>query len=250
VQDLKQTPGLHYLHFLGGETVITPGFQTILEALVDRGVASQVAIGFTTNLTVWSDHVVELLCKFKEVNLGLSIDSLTHINDYVRYPSRINKVNGLLDQWVQLGQQQNWITQLRITPTCLTVHDLDTVYQYAWENKLSIESCNFINNPEFFRIGVLPAEQRRAVSEKLQHWIDLHPIESMSQIINTRDPSVAHNQIIQDAQSYVDYLDTSEDESYRLPDLISYLKRLESNRGNSILTYLPQYENLFRSAGY
>jgi hypothetical protein len=32
--------------------------------------------------------------------------------------------------------------------------------------------------------------------------------------------------------------------------LVKFLKILESNRNNSILTYLPQYEELFRSAGY
>ena len=55
---------------------------------------------------------------------------------------------------------------------------------------------------------------------------------------------------MQDARSYLNYLESAEDESSRLPDLVVYLKRLEASRGNSILTYLPQYEDIFRSAGY
>jgi len=35
-----------------------------------------------------------------------------------------------------------------------------------------------------------------------------------------------------------------------LPDLVDFVKRLETSRGNSILDYLPEYEELFRSAGY
>jgi hypothetical protein len=69
-------------------------------------------------------------------------------------------------------------------------------------------------------------------------------------IINTRDPSVAQQQVVQDLQSYINYLKSEPDESWRLPDLIKYLKRLESNRGNSVIPYLPEYEDLFRSAGY
>ena len=250
VNDLVQSPNLHYLHFLGGETVITPGFKKILAALVNSGLAKQITIGFTTNLTVWSDSVVELLTQFQQVNLGMSIETLTSVNDYVRYPSQIGLVKQTLDRWVQLGQQQNWLMQLRITPTCLSVHELHTVYDYAWQNMIAVESCNFINHPEVMRISVLPKHQRDQVVHVLKTWIDQHPAADLAQIVNTRDPNIAREQIIQDATSYLTYLESAADESTRLPALVAYLKRLEGNRGNSILTYIPQYENLFRSAGY
>ena len=250
VTDLTQSPNLHYLHFLGGETVITPGFKKILSALGDRGIAKQITIGFTTNLTVWSEPVVELLKQFHQVNLGMSVETLTPVNDYARYPSQIELVKQTLDRWVALGRQQNWLMQLRITPTCLTLHELHTVYEYSWQNKLSVESCNFINRPECLRISVLPRQQRESAIQTLKTWIDAHPVGSTEQIVNARDPNKTQEQIVQDAESYLNYLESAADESSRLPDLIAYLKLLESNRGNSILNYIPQYENLFRSAGY
>ena len=80
--------------------------------------------------------------------------------------------------------------------------------------------------------------------------MEYHEIKSLEQIVNTRDSTVAHVQIRQDAESYIDFLDHADNESFRLPELISYLKRLESSRGNSIITYIPQYEELFRTYGY
>jgi sulfatase maturation enzyme AslB (radical SAM superfamily) len=250
VNDLTKSSNLQYLHFLGGETVITPGFKKILSALVDAGLEKNVTIGFTTNLTVWSDSVIELLKQFRQVNLGMSIETLTAVNDYVRYPSSQTRTRELLDRWIALGQKQNWLIQLRITPTCLTIHDLATVYEYAWQHNISVESCNFIENPAFFRISVLPRSQREIAIQNLKSWINSCTIVEHDQIINTRDPNIARKQIVQDAQSYLNYLESVEDESHRLPDLIAYLKKLEVSRGNSILTYLPQYEELFRSAGY
>jgi len=251
VTDLISSPNLQYLHFLGGETVITPGFKKILSALVDAGLANNITIGFTTNLTVWSESVVELLTQFQQVHLGMSVETLTPINDYVRYPSQQSRTQELLDRWTTLGKHQGWLIQLRITPTCLTVHELTTVYDYAWQHGTSVESCNFIDRPEVFRISVLPTSQREIAIQNLKSWIVAHPTTTNdNQIINTRDPNQSQQQIIQDANSYLNYLESVEDESHRLPDLVQYLKRLEASRGNSILTYLPQYEDLFRSAGY
>jgi sulfatase maturation enzyme AslB (radical SAM superfamily) len=250
VDDLIKSPDLQYLHFLGGETVITPGFKKILSALIDAGLSTQITIGFTTNLTVWSDSVTDLLTQFQQVNLGMSIETLTAVNDYVRYPSQQLRTRELLDRWIKLAKQQNWLAQLRITPTCLTIHDLITVYDYAWNNSVSVESCNFIDQPEFFRIGVLPNNLREQIAHELKIWVKNHTVENTKQVINTRDPNLVHEQIFQDVLSYLNYLESAPDESYRLPDLVTYLKRLESSRGNSVLTYLPQYENLFRTNGY
>ena len=251
VNDLISTSSsISYIHFLGGETVITPGFKKILTALINAGIAQDIVIGFTTNLTVWSDSLNELLIQFKQVHLGMSVDALTPINDYVRYPSRSESVISYLNKWVKLGKEHDWLLQLRITPTCLTVHDLTTVYDYAWEHNCAVESCNFLYRPEHMKIGVLPTEYRKVIIEKLTNWLAAHPTDFIGKIINTRDPGIAQSQIVQDATSYLNFLIGVEDESFRLPELVNFLKKFESNRNNSIITYLPQYEQLLRSAGY
>lgn len=250
VEDLKTIPDMQYLHFIGGETLITPAFKKILTELAEADLAKNIVVGFTTNLTVWQQSMIDLLAQFKQINLGMSVETLTPINDYVRYPSQISQVQELLDRWVDAGRQHDWLMQLRTTPTCLTLHELTTVYDYAWKHDLSVESCNFLDRPEYMRISVLPIEYRNKIKQEISTWLEQHVADSQTKVINTRDPNVSRSQLVQDVQSYLNYLSNTQDESHRLPDLIKYLKLIESNRGNSILTYLPQYEELFRSAGY
>lgn len=251
IDNLVNSPGLQYLHFIGGETLITPAFKKILTALVEHKLADKLVVGFTTNLNAWDDSVVELLKEFKQINLGLSIESLTLANDYVRWPSKQDYTKKLLDQWVSMGQEKDWLLQLRNTPTCLTIQDLDTVYEYAWINGLCVESCNFLDNPEFMRIDVLPATYKEKAKQKLQDWVDRRSIDHNSQkIINIRNPNVAREQLVQDAKSYIEYINQSADESHRLPDLVDYIKKLESSRKNNILDYIPEYEQLLKSSGY
>lgn len=250
IATLERTPRLAYIHFIGGETLITPAFRKILQALVDNNLCQQVSIGFTTNLTTWDSDIVKLLSEFKEVNLGMSVECLHPVNDYARYGSNLATVERMMKRWIDVARQQGWLMQIRITPTILTVLHLDTIYEFAMQQGIAVESCNFLNDPAFMRPTVLPREHRRTVIDRLQTWIKKQNTVSMTPVINTRDPNQAAVQALQDAVSYVKYLETEPDESHRLPDLISYLKTMELSRRNCVLDYLPEYEELFRSAGY
>ena len=250
VDTLERTPRLAYLHFIGGETLITPAFRKILQALIDNDLCKKISIGFTTNLTIWDSEIVKLLCEFKQVNLGMSVECLHPVNDYARYGSNLPTVERMMKQWIDVARQQGWLTQIRITPTILTVLHLDSIYRFAMAEGLAVESCNFLNDPAFMRPSVLPLQYREQVIDRLQAWIDQQASGAKDQIINTRDPNQATTQVLQDAVSYVEYFRNEPDESHRLPDLIHYLKIMEQSRKNSVLDYLPEYEELFRSAGY
>ena len=240
ISTLISTPNLAYLHFLGGETLITPGFRTMLQALIDAGLHSRVTIGLTTNLTVWDDDINQLLTQFREVNLGVSIETTDNVNDYVRWPSQINSVLSTLERWLALAKQHDWIMSLRITPTVLTASRVVPLYQFAVDHNLGIESCNFLNDPAFMRTSVLPMSYRRSAAEQLQNWIDTQAI-STTKIVNTRVLNHATAAAVQDAMSYLEYLKNAPDESDRLPALVQYLKKLEQSRSNSVLNYLPEY---------
>lgn len=247
---LTAIPNLTYLHFLGGETIITPAFQVILTKLIEAGLNRNIRIGFTTNLTQPSTEVVELLKQFNTVFIGMSIECLHPVNDYVRWPSQIDTVKSVVHQWIDLAHSQNWRLVLRPTPTVLTVSKLVSLYEFAWQQNIPVESVNFLHRPAHMRMNVLPMTERHRIADQLEHWVSQHQASSTVKIINYKDPGQTANEILQDASSYVNYLRTAPDETERFPDLIQYLKLLESSRSNCILDYLPEYENLFRSAGY
>lgn len=247
---LKSSPSLAYLHFIGGETIITPAFKRILQALIDCGLNREVSVGFTVNLTTWDDSAIALLTQFKQINLGMSIECLHPVNDYVRYGGTLSESKDIMSKWLLVAKDHNWLVQIRPTPTILTVLHLDSLYRYAIEHQLTVESCNFINEPAFMRPTVLPQEYRQEVIAKLQAVAEQLDNNNNEQVINTRNVTFNHAQLSQDINSYIKYLTNSPDESYRLPALVEYLKRMETSRKNSVLDYLPNYEELFRSAGY
>jgi hypothetical protein len=250
LDSLKQCTTLKYLHFIGGETIITPAFKKILETLIKENLHKTVAIGFTTNLTTWNQDVIDLLGQFETVHLGMSIECIHPLNDYVRYGSNINQTMEILEQWLSVAGKYNWYKQIRITPTVFTVWHLNTIYDYAYKNSIAVESCNFLNRPEFMRPSVLNKEMRDQVITRINDWINQQDYVAKDKVINTRNPNNAKQQTIEDAQSYINYLENQPSESFRLPALVEYIKLLETSRNNNILDYLPEYEELLRSSGY
>lgn len=249
IKTITQTPVLKYLHFIGGETLVTPAFKTILKHLVKSGVSDRVSIGFTTNLISWDQEVIDLLYQFENVNLGVSVECFDPLNDYVRWPSKIDHVVSTLHKWLAISKDRNWLVQIRTTPTFLTLNKLLTVYDFAWQNHVAVESCNFLDNPEFLKISVLPLEYRNAIIDDIESWLSAR-LTNSTKVLNIRNPTFVQDQITQDLNSYVNYLKNETDDSALLPRGVQYLKQMESLRNNSIIDYLPEYEELFRSAGY
>ena len=138
---------------------------------------------------------------------------------------------------------------MRITPTILTIKHIWPVYEYAVNNNLNVESCNFLHHPQFMRPTVLPMPIRLTIADELEAKIKKFEF-SERQVLNIRNPDYAGDAALQDAMSYVRYLREAEDEHNLIDQLVDYLKKLESNRNNTILDYLPEYEELFRTAGY
>jgi sulfatase maturation enzyme AslB (radical SAM superfamily) len=250
IEMLRSSSRLVYLHFIGGETIITPAFKLIIQALIDSKLNQQVSIGFTVNLTTWDDATVELLTQFKQVNLGMSIECLHPVNDYVRYGSQLDKTKEIMLRWIEVANANNWLTQIRPTPTILTVLHLDTIYDFAAQHQLTVESCNFLNDPAYMRPTVLPKKYRQQVIDRLSLVASrLGPV-GKDQIINTRNANFNLPQLVQDINSYINYLTDAPDESGRLPELVAYIKQMEASRNNNVLNYLPEYEELLRTAGY
>jgi MoaA/NifB/PqqE/SkfB family radical SAM enzyme len=247
-QDLIEGPTPAYLHFLGGETLIVPALKKILVKLLAAGM-SATAVGFTTNLTVWPDDVIDLLQQFAHLHVGLSIEALHKINHYVRWPSDQTVVLRNMERWINLSRQHGHLVQLRPTPSALTILHVADLYQFAWNQNIGFETCNFISNPRCLSLKVLPTDIREIAVTRLEKFLE-GKTHGGCQTVNTRNPAMITQQIVEDVLSYIDFLKNAEHDPDGAQQLVLYLQKIESSRGNSILEYLPEYEKFLRSYGY
>ena len=250
---LQRTHKLKYLHLLGGETLYNDAFYIICHHLIQHNICEDVIIGTTTNGTIYTEELEHIIPKFKEFHLGISIETVTPLNDYIRYPSKITDVLANIDRFIALRAKHPGLhLTLRITPNVFTVYELDTLFEYMIENNITAEACNILHKPSCLRMELMPSDIRQEVIAKLEAVVEKHSI-SKHNVSNIRSQHLV-SQVI--ADTILDYLEFVK--SYTAPDnkeqlqkeLVEFLKAFESIRNNSILDYAPRYTEFLRLAGY
>jgi sulfatase maturation enzyme AslB (radical SAM superfamily) len=252
VNELIEIKNLKYIHFLGGETLYDPAFYTICEKLIDAGISKNITIGTTTNGTIYDDRVARLINEFGGFHLGISIESVTPINDYVRYPGKLIDIIPNIDKFLALRKTSNLFISLRITPNIFTIYDIDLLIRYMLENQVIAESCNILQKPAQLRMELLPDDIRQEIIAKLKKVIKEFKLEKHN-IVNVRVTESIKKVISDITYDYLNFLETYSslaDEEELRHKLVNFLKGFESLRENSILDYAPRYKEFLRSYGY
>ena len=254
ITEMMDIPNIKYIHFLGGETLYLKSFYAICDRLIELGVSKDIIIGTTTNCTIYNPELENIARNFKKLHLGLSIEAVDPVNDYIRWPSTVDSVVSNIKKFIALGETTNTYTSLRITPNIFSVYHLDKLFDFMLENSITAESCNILRDPSHMRIELLPKDLIDQSIKKIDRTIEKYQlVPNTTAIINRRREDLT-NQVISDIVfEYRNLLtqstepDDVEQERY---NLVQFIKAFESMRKNKILDYLPEYEEFLRSYGY
>ena len=253
VAEIVTIPNLRYIHFLGGETLYDPAFYTICDKLIEHGVANRVTVGTTTNGTVFNYAIEKYIQSFEQFHLGISIESVTALNDYIRWPGKIDDILPNIDKFLQLRERNPGLyISLRITPNVFSAYELDKLFVFMIENRVIAESCNILADPACLRMELIPADIRAEIKTKIKQVIDYYELSSCD-VINIRRTDlidqVTANVILDYYKFICDYTEPVQANQSRL-DLVQFLKAFESIRQNSILDHVPRYKEFLQSYGY
>jgi sulfatase maturation enzyme AslB (radical SAM superfamily) len=253
VKEISKNLNIKYIHFLGGETLYLKSFYTICNKLIESGYSKNVSIGTTTNCTVYTPELERIIKEFKHVHLGLSVESFHLVNNYIRYPSDIDAVWDNIEKFLTLRSQTGLHLSLRITPNILSIYHIDSIFEFMLDNKISAESCNILHKPSCLRVELLPNNIRQEIIAKIDKVIVDYKLVESDTVINRRredliDPVM--NNVIFEYKHLIETYQSPENAEEERYDLVKFIKAFESLRNNTILSYLPEYEEFLRSYGY
>ncbi len=102
---------LRKLYIVGGEAFLVRAHQELLERLIREGLSKNIVLEYNSNLTVLPDALLKLWKSFKWVKIGISLDAVGNLNDYIRHPSRFHLIDKNIAKLAkyQPGNVEYWI---------------------------------------------------------------------------------------------------------------------------------------------
>lgn len=241
LEELAAIPKLKNLHFMGGETLLSPRFKQLVE-FMDQHRRYDVSFSFVTNGTVYDPELIKLLAKFQRVGIEISIETATEHNDYVRQGSILSNVLMNIQKYQSHASDHVSVT-LRPAISALTIGYYHTLLAYCLKNKLLIKSL-VVTNPSCLHPAVLPAEIRQQYKVNYQQLLDQLAKEDITTDFNESDQHNYRSSIKQQVVQVLSLLDAPTLDRALLQQLVEWSSRWDKEFNFNILAYYPEFKDI------
>lgn len=164
-------PNLMSIDFYGGEPFLSKSLNHLLDKLIQSGYADQISIHVNSNGSIFPDHLIENLSKFKSTNICLSIDDIGPRFEYQR-GGQWQDIETNLKKYKSLESTK---FELSIYPVVniQNVYYLDELINWADDNQLTL-IADYLTFPNWLSLSSLTAEAKQIIINKFQHHS--HPL--------------------------------------------------------------------------
>jgi 4Fe-4S single cluster domain/Iron-sulfur cluster-binding domain len=149
--------------FSGGEPFIHRTFRNILQKLIETRNAAHIQLYISSNGMTHSGELSSLLAHFSSVELGISVDGLGALQEYIRFPSQWDA----LERNISSFQKDKVSTSIRPTVQAYNVFGLLDVARWCDTNGIRFVLDNILWAPGFLSLDMLPLI---VILKALQDW--------------------------------------------------------------------------------
>jgi sulfatase maturation enzyme AslB (radical SAM superfamily) len=239
------------IHFMGGETLITPRFEDLLDKLIEHELYDT-CISFVTNGTTYEERLINKLLKFKRVGIEISIETTTKHNEYIRQGTCNAVVIGNIMRYQSLTTDTVNLT-IRPAVSLLSIGYYHTLLQFCLDNKLLLKSGNVIRevgwmSSKCMDVRVLPLEIRQTYKSHYASILD--KLEgSNSDNFNESNPDDYKNVVRGECIKCITLLD-AEFKHNLYPDLIEVLNKWDAVYNMNAIELYPELKDVLLDNGY
>ena len=162
------------IYLKGGEPSLLQTMYNYLDYPVDQGYAKNIQLKFNTNMTNVQKRFVQLMDKFRKVDLTMSIDGVGAVQEYIRAPSKWTAIKKNLFYFIE----NNHKADLMVSP-CWQIYNLFGIYDHLAyfdfvNTRRHVEVTPIILDfPMHYRIDTLPYEIRQQAVDSIKKCFTL-----------------------------------------------------------------------------
>lgn len=249
-KDLEaEIPVVERLYIVGGEPLMIDQHYEFLQKCVDSGRAHEILIEYNTNITNIPERAWEIWKHFYRVQIGMSVDAVGPINDYIRNPSKWRKIE---ENMRKLDNAEGdfkiwWAATIQAYNL---IHLPETM---MWKIKQNFKRINVevahksvisphpLHNPKFLNIKIFPKESKEWITEYFESWKKTAEIEIQDKLNRKHFCKIL--------DTYNKYM-WSEDYSDQLEKFWHYTNTLDASRKENLKDVSPKTWELLLGKQY
>jgi len=232
-------PNVNRLYFTGGEPTIIQRTYWILEKCVEMDIAKDIDLVFNSNMTNIQPRFLDLLAKFRDVLMCLSVDGYGQYNEYIRSGSTWSVV----DKHIRDYAQSEVVGNILFSPVVqiYNILNITDLLDYAEEitqfSGRRIDISFLMNNyPKCLDIRNLPKDVRVEGQKRLRHWLNtskyfkddernIATVEGIIKALDDENVNADADKQMQIFKEYTELLDNKRDQNFKesISDLWSML---------------------------
>ncbi len=232
----QASAGIEKLLFAGGEPLLVPAMEHLLQDLIARGIAGGIDLEYVTNLTVLPDRLFALWARFRRVSFVVSVDGIGAVGEVIRHPQRWPRLDQNLRRLdAALAQLGGASLHVNMTVQAYNVGRVAEVVDYvaATLPHFGRPKLSLLFYPEHLSVRVLPAPLKARAAADLRALA--------ARIGAGTGPWSAEDRadLVAMIAGIIDYM-LGEDRSDLLPDFQRWTRQLDASRREDTLAAIPE----------
>ncbi len=223
----EMLPTLEHIYLTGGEPMIVPAHDEMLDRIIASGRAKEIYLDYDTNLSVVNDKIARRWEHFKHVEIAGSMDASHEHYEFIRYGGKWDTFSNNVKR-IKEYEKDGVVRLYRLT-SCTQPSTLYTMLRSeAWCQEVGVPfQIRFIDSPLMHSIMSLPKSAKEEVieyyskydtvtSKLIQEWTQDH-----------LDEKYEHPEDVKKYVQLMDYLDGARGTRWKeiIPETWSLISR-------------------------
>jgi len=251
LNELLELPYIQNIHFMGGETLLTPRFEEFVDFFIANN-RTDIGISFITNGMIYNQRLMEKLStsNFKRVGIEVSIETVSPHNEYIRQGANTSLILDNIKKFSQYCNNSSISLTIRPTITCLSLGYYYTLIEFCLEHKLLIKSL-LVTEHKHLYTNVIPYHIKQqylpnyvAILEKLDNIV-------ITNDFNESDPNNYKESIKLQVEQVISMLqDNAPVDDVLLQKLVEYCRKWDNEYKFDARVLYPELADIFEKYEY
>lgn len=258
-KDLEDAiPTLERLYIVGGEPLMIDQHYEFLRKCIDADRAKDIVVEYNSNITNIPKRAWDIWKGFKRIQIGMSVDAVGPINNYIRHPSKWWKISENMHKLDKAeGDFKIWWAA---TIQAYNMYNLPTMMRWKIAQNFNrvnkkvdykpVISPHPLHNPDFLNVKIFPKESKVWI----ENYFEEQKLEAKEEIfgyefLNDEEKKTNFKYFCKILDQYVKYMN-ADDYSHRLEKFWHYTNSLDKLRKESLKDVCPVTFDLLKGNEY